>query len=629
MSNAQSIRYLYNELRNPREDITAQQVALTVARTFDVLDLAVPSIFNTTNVVQGGSVTSLWSNITNAQTKTNILFPTAITNTNVFLGLNSWDSYVGTFDSTTGNLLISGQFVITTAANNGSLLALVISPGVSASIVSSKSQLGTTLPLTFNVPTEVARITTIGQLFVGISSSDFFNNSGQIIAQLAVGAASSAANASVFYMTCDTTNSVNRWNSDKSGTGTVLPMTWQMAAGAEKMRLTTIGTLLVGFTTSDIPNILTFGQQIITGSLYLISSATNASYFVFSISGGISQIASAHSGTGTTNRIEFSIDSTVTATITTDKQWIFGSFSTDIAAAVGNVICYATIYAANTTTNTSFLSLNTVNSISANISSSATGSASVLPLIFFMGSVRIAKFTTATTGDFIVGTTNGTTLELQPGSVISQIICGADGTGTLSPLAFLVNNGQAVTITLANALWVGTTNSDFYTANGDIASPHFVGSQSANTNASQLFLTSISTTAQIVSQKSGTGTIQPMQFVMGNSEAMRISTSLKLLVGRTTDDSSAGACQVQSINNFAFSATVGGSSTSLFAVGTSGNAGSIGLSDTAGSNSVTISASSGSGSIKVSGTSHAFIDGETVTTSGGTRTIREGWICAS
>ena len=182
--------------------------------------------------------------------------------------------------------------------------------------------------------------------------------------------------------------------------------------------------------------------------------------------------------------------------------------------------------------------------------------------------------------------TNAGYVQISAGPTYTRLLSGATGTGTLQPLVLQMGATEVMRLTTTNRVLIGTDTDDgsnLLQVNGDMAFigtgrrirgdfstgteyPNRTALQTSTTNgttsipilpngtgtsaaiwcanASDLVnfnfirIASYATDARITSQAAGTGTLLPLTFEMGETEAMRITTSGRLLIGTTTDDGS-------------------------------------------------------------------------------------------
>lgn len=257
------IKYLYNEARNPRPDLTTAQLAQIMSRTFDVLD---SNLF--------------WAN------NGNFLYPTGLLSTTVLIGATTTDLSLGLG----GNLVVTGFVILISSTVNASVFALSISPGISCNISSSNTKSGVILPIAIGLPIETARFTTIGAFFVGLKSQDSFNLAGFIVSTGAVAVVSAPANASVISMSINP-GVATGFSSGISGAGTPLPLNITMN-GTEAMRILVNRNVLMNRTTDDT-SAATLQVSANSGNFAFscTGSADNTSRFNIFVSGGVATCA--------------------------------------------------------------------------------------------------------------------------------------------------------------------------------------------------------------------------------------------------------------------------------------------------------------------------------------------------
>lgn len=509
-----------------------------------------------------------------------------------------------------GNIICYQAIYAASAPTNSNYLAIDSIAGGASNIISGSSGTGITQPIRIVMTAaEIARFTTGGILYIGGgNTSVFFGNTGPglVVVGGSVASITAPSNASVFYMEARS-GVACQMISGQDGTGTILPFTWNSNV-TEQMRLTTAGTFIVGSATSTFFN--NAGDIAAAHYIGCQSSATGNDNMLFLYSGGPSaQIIEQSTGTAILQPLEIVMGSTQVARFTANGTLVVTASlaSSGLYDSVGGIISVAGLVAVTTAiNNASGLYMNFASGV-AYITSTSFGTGTVAPIAFRMVGTEVCRITTGgTTSQFLFQRTAsagiGATMQLS-GNFEANALNNAFGfDGTTAP-------ATSAAVLVYQTLQVHSTGS---------TTSSFLGFQCDNS----------ANLSQIISGAQSTGTLLPLIFLVGGGERMRILTTGQIVMNRTTADSSNGLLMIQSVNNFGISVTVAGSNTSLFSVDTAGNFGSIGLSDTAGANSMTIAAGA-VGSITIASTNHAFVDGETFTTSGGTRTIRHGFVCVN
>jgi hypothetical protein len=489
-----------------------------------------------------------------------------ITTTGIFLvGFTSTDYFGGPAQ------IVTQTLGCISAATNASVFSVNV--GAAIFFTSQFSGSGTRVPMAWNMATEVMRLTVGGTLLVGLTSSDVFTGSGQIAASSAIGVATSPTNATAFYIQANLGSAIFH-NSTHTGTGTALPVVWGIN-NAEVMRLTTGGTLLVGFTTSDV---FVSPAQVAASAMGIITAGTNASTLYLTSSPGTEmQIVSTRSGTGTLLPIAFYTGGARQMTLNVSGGLLLGFTSSDspVTAASGVLQAAASVNVVNGTTNSLTITM-TVDSINgARMVSSHGGGGTTQPFTWqfdfstermrltpagtiFAGmtssdiAASIAAYFT-TNGGFLAmsGPTNASWLSVNNNGTYSQFNSGHTGTGTTSPMIWMIDTVAKMMLTTAGSLLVGAGSSDLFTAASQIASigaTNAVGVDTAAANGSALYMQAGVGVTLINSTHGGTGTTLPLVFMIDGGEKVRLTTAGTLLVGLASSDLFGSAGQISASN---------------------------------------------------------------------------------
>jgi len=488
----------------------------------------------------------------------------------LFIGLTSLDQ------AFTKGVIANGGFLVASAATAASTGSLTVSPGSAVTLSSSHTATGTDLPLTFfEGNAEVGRFAapgTINQgaLLVGLTSSDA-NFSNGVISRNGFLTASATGNATIGFLAMLPT-SVNIGETH-TGTGPDLPVTFT-EGGVEVARFplptstNDAGAFLVGLTSTDQTGSFQHGV-ISLGGFMTASAATNANLGFLYINPGVNVgLGSAHSGTASDLPLAFGIGNIEAARFTTARAFLEGATSSDAFIAPGDIGSAHYVGAQSATVNASTVFLGPdVGNGRTFLSSGSSGTGTVLPLAFIIGGTERMRINPAgtifsgmtssditagiaayftTNGGFLAmsGPTNATYLSMNNNGTSSQFNSSHTGTGTTGPMVWMMDAVAKMVLTTTGVLLQGTTSSDAFIAAGDIGSSHYIGSQSAATNASTVFLGLDAGRTFLSSGHSGTGTTLPLVFIMGNTEVARILTNGHVIINGTTDDGTGAFLQV-------------------------------------------------------------------------------------
>src|SRR6516162_91665 len=595
----------------------------------------------------------------------NTLYPTTITN-QVLVGLTSTDVTV-----TNGAIAANGPIFCATGTTNASFGSMSVQPGSGFFFNTGHSGTGTTGPYIWSIDgTERMRFMTGGTLLVGITTSDFFSNSsGQFAASVAIGLISAAANAAVFQMSLISNSALITFQSSHSGTGTTRPMAW-FSDGTEQMRLLVNGDLLLGVSSTDVG----FGgaSLFVEGAIAQINTPTNTSVLSLFCTGVIARMDSTHSGTGTSLPIGFTIDSGEKMRILASDQVLiarvasggigatlqlsgnfeanalnnaFGFNGTTANVTSTAILAYQGIQIHSTGSSTaSFLGFQCDTSANlSQITSGALGGGTLLPITFNVGGAERMRIRTGglllvglTGTDYFNNTTPGSIIGVGGGGVglataatnasvfylsvnggLSQFVSDHSGTGTTMPFVWAFGGSQMMRVTTAGSLLIGLTSNDRSDGIGNVWCSSVMGVLTATLNASTLFLYIAGGVANLITDRSGTGTYLPLAFSTSAAERMRITTGGLVYINSTAGDGSDTLLQVNQGSHgggIVIDAAAGGSPI-------------INLSN--GSNALSINGAF-AGSVTQGGVVHSLVDDtSTFTTSSGTKVVRRGMICAS
>lgn len=555
-TNQQGIGYLYNEIRQAPQKMSVQDLARITGRTFDALDNALKNLYNAQAVVSNPAVggtggDTIWFAETTGEVH---LTPPSRISDIISLGTQLTD--VG------GPGLASlGAVSVITAAANASVCGLFAAGG-RAGLSSSHTGSGADLPLCFDVAgSERARFSTGGELQIGLTSSDV--GGASIVAASTINVVTATLNASLIGLSC--VGGRSSVASSKTGTGTNLPLCFDVAA-AERMRLQTTGEMLVGLTSSDVTGV---GSIISSNTINCVTATVNASVCaLFTVAGTRVGLASSRSSVSGTNLpLSFDVAQVERVRIQTTGEVLVGLTSSDVTGA-GSIISNNTINCVTTNTNASLCGLFTVPGNRVGLASSKTGSGTNLPLCFDVAGAEIARFDT--NGRLMIGltstdvangalitlgsngyfgcvsaTTNASTLIMQlvPGS-FGSIGTNATGSGTQLPFQIYTAGVEKMRVKTTGEILVGLTSSDVTGAGSIICANTFnIVTASANASLCGVFCVA-GARAGIASSHTGSGTVLPLCFDCNGAEHMRILTTGKVLVNRTTDDGSGAVFQV-------------------------------------------------------------------------------------
>lgn len=199
----------------------------------------------------------------------------------------------------------------------------------------------------------------------------------------------------------------------KTGTGTLLPLRFfrnpnemarfDAATGHENR-------LLLGITSSDVNTAI--GSIVTSDSIVNVTAAANASVLSLrAVASTYAAISSSHTGSGSDLPMAFFTQSTERFRIRVDGVSLFGLASTDVSALAGGIVSANSLVSVTATSNASVGSFAAVSGNYVAISSSKTGSGTILPMAFFVGASERIRITTG--GDIAaasatsVGTTTG------------------------------------------------------------------------------------------------------------------------------------------------------------------------------------------------------------------------------
>jgi hypothetical protein len=357
-----------------------------------------------------------------------------------------------------------------------------------------------------------------------------------------VWASAVSGNSLLFYVTSDTGASSLVWMEVNRSAVTVPSISL------------TPGSVFVGATSDDG-----------SGAKLQVLGAVNVSGLIQSYATGASLAFQANSGT-----FIVSGAGAVSAVGPLDiaGSGFFGLTSTDVSLSTSALIVKGVFVSVTASTNASVASLAAIAGNYVSLSSFATGSGTQLPLVFFVnGAERVRMLTNGAT---LFGFTS-TDLSLLPGSIVSadgiiaadtatncsclalgittgagaDLSSGKTGTGALLPIRFFLNPNERMRLLPAGQLLVGLTSTDASLSAGAIVSINSFVSVTASTNASVGSFAAIASTYIAVSSgRTGAGTFLPMAFFTNNAEAMRITTTSLIYLGRTSDDGSGLRLQV-------------------------------------------------------------------------------------
>jgi len=184
-----------------------------------------------------------------------------------------------------GGIVSANSLVSATATSNASVGSFAAVAGNYVALASSTSGSGTMLPMTlWTNNTERYRITTAGIHLFGMSSTDASLSAGAAVFADSVASATATSNASIGSFKAVAGNYV-ALSSQHSGSGTTLDMAFFV--GTEKMRIDTLGRVLIGYTSNN------------TGATLQVNGTFSATAIIVSGSTGLGGTFTVRNSAGT------------------------------------------------------------------------------------------------------------------------------------------------------------------------------------------------------------------------------------------------------------------------------------------------------------------------------------------
>lgn len=308
------------------------------------------------------------------------------TNGTFLVGLTSTDAATGT-----GDLYIGNFFGILSATTNATALFLSINGTTETVIHSSFSGTGAVKPMSFYVNgTRMWTIDTSGVLIGrNVSNGSYGAINGRI---LTVGdfIQTTGYTANESYIRMEIASSLGTIESGAIGTGTILPLTFNVGTGTEVARCATTLAFLVGGTSSDAFNSAGEIASIGANSAVGAASATANASFIYLFCGGspsVVTISSGHSGTGATKPIAINSFGTEQARWDLTGRYLVGLTSSDSGGA-GSIIASFTVQVCSATANSHAIAMSVNGTTETVLHSTFSGTGTSLPLSLYVNGIR-------------------------------------------------------------------------------------------------------------------------------------------------------------------------------------------------------------------------------------------------